>query len=236
MPTGLTSVLPASHERQRPEIGDAPAQDVRNNAEDDPARWTPLDRRDIAKNTTAPGTPTRSHDAALPRVSNPLTLPFDPIAEAQRQWAAHSWADAAEGMAAVTSIMGAHQIMHARVDEMLRPLDLTFARYELLMLLHFSKRGSVPVAKASQRLQVHPSNVTSGVDRLEAAGLVRKTPHPTDGRTVLVEITNHDRCAGLAATNRLNRDVFAESGLRPRRLAVLLSALAEFRRRAGDFT
>ena len=119
-------------------------------------------------------------------MSTPLNLRLDPIEEAKRQWVAHGWAPAAEGMAAVTSVMRAQQIMQARVDEVLRPYDLTFARYEMLMLLHFSRRGSLPVTKASARLQVHPTSVTNAVDRLEAAGLVRRTPHPTDGRATLV--------------------------------------------------
>ena len=53
----------------------------------------------------------------------------------------HGWADAAAGMAAVTSIMRAQQILLAAVDEALEPLGLTFARYELLMLLSFTEGG-----------------------------------------------------------------------------------------------
>ena len=40
-------------------------------------------------------------------------LPFDPVAEAQRQWSAHGWEHAAPGMAAVTSLMRAQQIVQA---------------------------------------------------------------------------------------------------------------------------
>ncbi len=68
-------------------------------------------------------------------------LPFDPIAEATRQWRGHGWDDAATGMAAVTSVVRVQQILMARVEEVLRPHGLTFARYELLMLLYFSRAG-----------------------------------------------------------------------------------------------
>jgi DNA-binding MarR family transcriptional regulator len=164
-----------------------------------------------------------------------VPLPFDPIAEARRQWEAHGWGEAAEGMAAVTSLMRAQQIVQARVDEALRPLALTFARYELLMLLHFSRGGALPVTKASLRLQVHPTSVTNAVDRLEQAGLVVRLPHPTDGRGTLVQITPEGRELALQATQRLNEQVFARPGLPPRRLAGLLAALTELRRTAGDF-
>jgi DNA-binding MarR family transcriptional regulator len=159
----------------------------------------------------------------------------DPIAEARRQWTEHGWGDVAEGMAAVTSVMRAQQIMQARVDEVLRPFDLTFARYELLVLLHFSSRGSMPIKKASERLQVHPTSVTNSVDRLEAAGLVRRRPHPTDGRATLVEVTDLGRETGLKATEALNRDVFAQPGLSPRRVTTLVNVLEDLRRGAGDF-
>jgi len=168
-------------------------------------------------------------------VTRPLNLRLDPIEEARRQWVVHGWAEAANGMAAVTSIMRAQQIMQARVDEVLRPYDLTFARYELLMLLHFSRRGSLPITKASARLQVHPTSVTNAVDRLEAAGLVRRTPHPTDGRGILVELTSQGRKTALAATRVLNREVFEQPGLPPRRITALVGALTALRRAAGDF-
>ena len=163
-------------------------------------------------------------------------LPFDPVAEARRQWAAHGWGDAADGMAAVTSVMRAQQLMQARVDAVLRPLGLTFARYELLVLLHFSRRGALPVTKASLRLQVHPTSVTNAVDRLEAAGLVQRRPHPSDGRTTLVAITDEGRELALTATGQLNREVFSQPGLPPRRVAALVQVVTELRRSAGDFT
>ena len=159
---------------------------------------------------------------------------MDTIAEAQRQWAAHGWADAAEGMAAVTSVMRAQQVLQARVDEVLRPFDLTFARYELLMLLHFSRRGALPMKKASERLQVHPTSITNAVDRLAAAGLVARRPHPTDGRGTLIEVTADGRLLAQKATDQLNASVFADPGLAPRRVRTLVSVLRDLRRAAGD--
>src|SRR5690349_11289536 len=105
-------------------------------------------------------------------MSRPRPLPLDPIEEAHRQWVGHGWGDVADGMAAVTSLVRAQQIVMARVDEALKPTGLTFSRYELLMLLAFSKTGALPMAKASARLQVHPTSVTNTVDRLEGAKLV----------------------------------------------------------------
>lgn len=162
-------------------------------------------------------------------------LPFDPIEEARRQWQAHGWADAADGMAAVTSIMRAQQIVLARVDGVLRPFSLTFARYEVLMLLTFSKRGAFSMAKIGSRLQVHPTSVTNAVDRLEAAGLVRRRPHPTDRRATLVEITDEGREIAAAATELLNAHVFARPDLIPGDVNSLVGVVTGMRRAAGDF-
>ncbi|WP_028479169.1 MarR family winged helix-turn-helix transcriptional regulator [Nocardia sp. CNY236] len=168
-------------------------------------------------------------------MSRPRPLPLDPIEEAHRQWVGHGWGDVADGMAAVTSLVRAQQIVMARVDEALKPTGLTFSRYELLMLLSFSKTGTLPMTKASVRLQVHPTSVTNTVDRLEAAELVSRVPHPRDRRTTLIEITDAGRKLVAQATEELNAKVFALPGLPPDRLHTLLQILAEFRHAAGDF-
>jgi DNA-binding MarR family transcriptional regulator len=162
-------------------------------------------------------------------------LAFDPIAEAHRQWEAHGWQDAAPGMAAVTSVIRAHQIYMGRVEAVLRPLALSFARYELLMVLLFSRQGSLPLSKLGSRLQVHPTSVTNAVDRLEKQGLLRRLPHPTDGRTTLAAITAEGRRAARKATAALNAEVFSAPGLPPVEVSELVAVLGRLREGAGDF-
>ncbi len=169
-------------------------------------------------------------------MSQATPLPIDPIAEAKRQWMAHGWADAADGMAAVTSIMRAQQLMLARVEAALKPFDLSFARFEMLALLSFTRESALPMASASARLQVHPTSVTNTVNRLERDGLVRRDPHPTDGRATLVVLTDagHELVAHAAAA--LNGSVFEQPGLTEDDVTALVRILARFRRAAGDFT
>ncbi|WP_166875490.1 MULTISPECIES: MarR family transcriptional regulator [unclassified Salinibacterium] len=162
-------------------------------------------------------------------------LQVDPIAEAKRQWAEHGWADAASGMSAVTSIMRAQQIMLGRVERTLKPFGLSFARYELLRLLAFTREGRMPMASAIARLQVHPTSVTNTVDRLVRDGLVLREPHPQDGRAALVSLTAAGREVVEAATDALNRDVFAEPGLTETDTVDLVRIVARLRRDAGDF-
>ncbi|MBT0565836.1 MarR family winged helix-turn-helix transcriptional regulator [Williamsia sp. CHRR-6] len=159
----------------------------------------------------------------------------DPIEKARDNWVAAGWGDVADGMVAVTSVMRAHQILLARVEAALRPFELTFARFELLRLLAFSRTGSLPITRASDRLQVHVTSVTHAIRRLEAAGLVRRLPHPTDGRTTLVEITPVGRSTVEEATARLNDEVFSDIGLSPQHSAALVDSIEALRRNAGDF-
>ena len=163
------------------------------------------------------------------------TLDSDPIEEARRQWVAHGWASAADGMAAVTSIVRAQQIVLQRIDTVLRPLDLTFARYEILTLLSFTKHGSLPMTRMGALLQVHPTSVTSAVDRLEAQGFVERLPHPTDRRAVLASITESGRSRALAATAALNGQVFEQLGITEHQTNQLRTVLRALRANAGDF-
>jgi DNA-binding MarR family transcriptional regulator len=167
-------------------------------------------------------------------VSPAQPLRFDPVAEARRQWVEHGWDAAADGMAAVTSVIRVQQILMGRIDAALRPLGLTFARYEVLMLLDFSRSGALPLNKVGARLQVHPTSVTNAVDRLEAGGLIVRRPHPTDRRTTLAEITAAGRDLARAATDSVN-GVFTDPILPGPEAATLVGLLTEVRRRAGDF-
>ncbi len=163
-------------------------------------------------------------------------LDFDPILEARRQWAAHGWQASSDGMAAVTSIVRAQQVFLARIDAVLRPLDLTFARYEVLMLLLFSRHGSLPLNKIGARLQVHPTSVTNAVDRLENQELIKRVPHSSDRRTTLAEIRPAGRELALRATAALNDQVFSRPSMSPEDLGKLTDVLQRFRQSVGDFS
>lgn len=160
-------------------------------------------------------------------------LPFDPIDEAARQWSRH-WSGV-PAMHAVTSLMRVQQLVIGRLDAILRPHGLTFARYEALVLLTFSSRGSLPLGKMGERLQVHPTSVTSIVRKLEADGHVGRRPHPEDRRAVLAEITRSGRDAVQAATADLVGADFGLGVLDDDALRRLSELLRPVRQAAGDF-
>ena len=164
----------------------------------------------------------------------PVPLPFDPIAEAHRNWDAQGWGRSAE-MAAVTSITRAHQIALQRIDAALEPFGLNFSRFEALALLHFTRAGALPMGKIGDRLQVHPTSVTNTIDRREADGLVERRPHPTDRRTTLAAITRTGHTTVERAAAALADVRFGVDGLDGAALEAVVVILGPMRREAGDF-
>ena len=160
-------------------------------------------------------------------------LPFDPIARAAGRWEERVGPSGA--MAAVTSVMRVQQILQSTVDAALKPHGLTFARYEALVLLTFSRTGRLPMRVMGERLQLHPTSVTNIVDRLQADDLVRRIPHPTDRRATLVEITEAGSALMERATAAVTAVGFGMTGLDGEEQARLTELLGKVRHAAGDF-
>jgi DNA-binding MarR family transcriptional regulator len=162
----------------------------------------------------------------------PLGLPFDPIERAGETWAQRF--GPASSMRAATSVFRVQQILLARFDEVLKPHRLTFARYEVLVLLTFSRTGELPLKVIGSRLMVHPTSVTNAIDRLVAAGYVDRRPNPNDGRGVLAGITDRGRIVVTTATAALTELDFGLGDLPEAERAQLFDILKRVRLGAGD--
>ena len=139
-------------------------------------------------------------------------------------------------MASATSIMRVHQLLLGDFDAMVGRHGLTFARYEALVLLAFSRQGCLSMSKIGQRLMVHPTSVTNIVARLVGAGLVERTPNPADGRGMLVTITPRGTEVMEAATRDIVAAGFSLGALTPREHEQLFVLLRKVRVGAGDFS
>ena len=62
-------------------------------------------------------------------------IAYDPVQASRQFWLAQGWQGSAEGVAAVVSVMRGWQILLTRANHLLRPVGLTFARYQVLGLL-----------------------------------------------------------------------------------------------------
>ncbi len=166
-----------------------------------------------------------------------VALPFDPIRRAAALWRARWGPDAqVPAMAAATSIMRVQQALLADFDAIVGVHGLTFARYEVLVLLAFTRGGRLPMSTVGERLMVHPTSATNTVQRLAAAGLVERLPNPRDGRGTLAAITDRGREVMEAATSDLVDGGFGLGMLTPAEQDRLFDLLRTVRAARGDFT
>lgn len=166
----------------------------------------------------------------LPTVPHPLA--YDPVEASRERWIEQGWQDTAAGMAAVVSVLRAEQIFLRRATDALRPLGLTFARYQVLGMLRWA--GPLTLGAVGRRLWITPGTVTNAIDRLEGAGLCRRVSHPTDARVTLVEITTKGRRVFDGSVQKLNADLFGTVGLAPEELDLLVQLIGKIRAADGD--
>ncbi|SDS32492.1 MULTISPECIES: MarR family winged helix-turn-helix transcriptional regulator [Jiangella] len=167
-------------------------------------------------------------------MAEPLDLDFDPIERAASIWRERF--GPSEAMAAATSIMRVQQLLIGEFDRICRPYGLTFARYEALVLLSFSRTGALPMAKIGERLMVHPTSVTNTIQRLEGAGFVTREPNPRDGRGTLARITQSGRDAVGRVTTELMEAEFGLRALGGDDRKQVFDILRGLRVAAGDFS
>jgi DNA-binding MarR family transcriptional regulator len=127
----------------------------------------------------------------------------DPVAEAAAHWR-ERYPDGAR-FAALTGLIRTYGTTIRTIDTMLRPLGLSMARFEVLLVLSFARRKALPMGRLRDALMVHGSSVTYLVDRLEVLGQVTREGDPDDRRRSLVRITPageeavRQGCAALVA-------------------------------------
>ncbi len=98
---------------------------------------------------------------------------------------------------AVMNTIRTADILFDKIGRLLRPLHVSAAGGLVLGILR--DHGSMPPSEIGERLQVTRATVTGVVDSLERRGYVRRSPHPVDRRSLLVEISPD----GLAVLQQL---------------------------------
>ena len=156
---------------------------------------------------------------------------FDSIAEGHRQWEKHHSLESADGIAVLSSAARMTEILFQGAEKVLKPYGITFAHFELLTMLVYSRRGGLP--KIGARLQLPPASLTHTVSKLESAGLVERSRDPKDKRSTLVSITDQGIALSSTATPALN-EYFTNLPMDKADQASVRRIAAELRIQAGD--
>jgi DNA-binding MarR family transcriptional regulator len=159
---------------------------------------------------------------------------LDLVGEAVRQWQAHGLGTALAHMEAATALHRMRHLVVARVEQELRPLNMTFSQYEALTLLSFARRGAMPLGRMSKRLSVHPTTVTNTVDQLEARKLVERERPPEDRRRILAKITPKGRTVAAKASARLDEVRYGLEELEEDEARQIARLINDFRARIHD--
>ncbi|HEY0263809.1 MAG TPA: MarR family transcriptional regulator [Granulicella sp.] len=85
-------------------------------------------------------------------------------------------------------------------DAMFSPYRLTTDQYSLLRAVH--RQPGVRQADLGNFIFAEPNTITAMVSLLEKRGILRRKPHPTDGRVRLLYLTMH----GQTVLQRLSED------------------------------
>lgn len=97
---------------------------------------------------------------------------------------------ATPGHEAALGIVLTGEMLSKEADRTLRPLGLTRAQFNVLMLLgHQATDGSLTQTQLGRMLLVHRSNVTGLVDRMEESGWIRRTGSAGDRRVNEIRLT-----------------------------------------------
>jgi DNA-binding MarR family transcriptional regulator len=82
-----------------------------------------------------------------------------------------------------------HEVLAARVAELLKPYQLTPTQYNMLRILRGAGAEGLTCSQATERMLTADPDVTRLLDRMEAQELIRRERSKEDRRVVVTRIT-----------------------------------------------
>ncbi len=104
---------------------------------------------------------------------------------------------------AFVGLLRTADVLRWRLSEVLEPEGITLAQFNVLRILRGARETGLPTLEIGARLVEQSPGITRLIDRLEAAGLVRRERPRADRRQVLCHIEQK----GIAILARLDTTV-----------------------------
>jgi DNA-binding MarR family transcriptional regulator len=134
---------------------------------------------------------------------------------------------------ATAQLQQAVKVVDANLEAALRPHNITMPRLSILTRLFWAD-SDMALGEIATVLRLHPTSVTSAVDRLERDGLIQRIAHPTDRRATYASITTKGRALLNRIVPKLAADNFGMPGADRDLLRRMSLVLRDVREAAGD--
>ena len=138
-------------------------------------------------------------------------------------------ADDAEAM--VSALLTASRLLLALSARSIAAVDDALTLPQFRMLVTLESRGEVSLTGLAAELDVQPSTAMRMIDRLAAAGMVRRAATPKDRRTTLISLTDAGRSTVARVTEHRRRAIVpvvaAMPGVQRRSFVEALQSFAE---------
>lgn len=123
-----------------------------------------------------------------PVTTSPRPASADPVEKARRQWVGAGRPDES-AFTVLVSMLRSYSLLVRDIERALRTVGLTLSRFEVLLLLSFTREERLPIMRLRDLLLVHGSSATYLVDRLVDAGWIERQADPSDRRVSIVHLT-----------------------------------------------
>ena len=90
----------------------------------------------------------------------------------------------------LVSLLRTTDVLHERFEAMIRPFNISMTQYNVLRILRGAEPGGRTCGEIGERMIAREPDVTRLLERLEKAGLIRRTRDSKDRRVVVTRITN----------------------------------------------
>src|ERR1700694_922037 len=103
----------------------------------------------------------------------------------------------------LVSLLRTTDVLQERFEQMIRPFNISMTQYNVLRILRGAEPDGRTCGEIGERMVTREPDVTRLLERMEKAGLIKRTRNSADRRVVLTRITS----AGLNLLNEMEPKV-----------------------------
>ena len=100
----------------------------------------------------------------------------------------------------LVSLLRTTDVLHERFEQMIRPFNISMTQYNVLRILRGAEPGGRTRGEIGERMIAREPDVTRLLERMEKAGLVKRSRDKEDRRVVVTRITP----AGLKLLDKIS--------------------------------